>query len=110
MSERTRRIGLNEAVFRAVNEEIEGLAQRFALVDQKLDLICECGNSGCAERIHLGHDEYAQLRSDSTLFATVPGHEFPDVETVVGRHDGYQVVKKDDGEAAELAERTDVSD
>ena len=44
MDERTRRIGLNEAVFREINERIEELAAGFK-VGEGLDLICECGNA-----------------------------------------------------------------
>src|SRR2546426_243641 len=43
MSSREERIGLNEAVFREVNERIENLAETFDLNTQALDLICECG-------------------------------------------------------------------
>ena len=51
MSSREERIGLNEAVFREVNERIEDLAETFDLKTQSLDLICECGDAACVERI-----------------------------------------------------------
>lgn len=105
MDERTRRIGLNEAVFRAVNEEIESLADRFGLTGETLDLICECGNASCSERIAVAHADYIALRSDPRTFAVVPGHVFPDVEVVVERGSGYDVVKKD-GEAGRIADGT----
>ena len=108
MSERLRRIGLNEAVFRAVNEEIQRLAERFALTDDVLDLICECGNGSCAERIRMGHAEYVELRADPTTFAVVPGHEFPEAEDVVQKRGGYDVVRKKEGQPAQLAEDTNV--
>jgi hypothetical protein len=47
MSSREERIGLNEAVFREVNERIENLAETFDLKTQPLDLICECGDGTC---------------------------------------------------------------
>jgi len=47
MSSREERIGLNEAVFREVNERIEDLAETFDLRTQSLDLICECGDAAC---------------------------------------------------------------
>ena len=50
MEERERRIGMNEALFREVNERLEELAQGFAH-PETLDLICECGNVSCASRI-----------------------------------------------------------
>jgi hypothetical protein len=106
MSERARRIGLNEAVFRAVNEEIERLAGRFALTGEPLDLICECGDAGCAERVRIAHPAYLKLRSDPRTFAIVPGHDAPDVEVVVAHENGYDVVRKRSGEPAAVAEAT----
>lgn len=104
--ERARRIGLNEAVFRAVNEEIEALADRFGLTGETLDLICECGNASCAARIRVGHDDYLALRGDPATFAVVPGHEIADVEDVVAHRGDYVVVRKK-GVAAKVAARTD---
>ena len=70
MEERERRIVMNEALFREVNERIEELAQSFAH-PETLDLICECGNASCASRIEMDRDEYEHVRSDSTTFAIV---------------------------------------
>ena len=105
--DRPERIGLNEAVFREVNERITDLADQFGLEEQPLDLVCECGNPSCIERITMSRADYEELRSDPTHFAVFPGHEEPDVETVVERRDGYDVVRKHEGEPAEIAERTD---
>jgi hypothetical protein len=107
MDERARRIGLNEAVFRSVNEEIESLAERFQLTGQALDLICECGSATCADRIQLPHEEYVELRSDPRTFAIVPGHDAEGVEDVVAERRGYNVVRKREGEPAAIAEATD---
>ena len=106
MDERVRRIGLNEAVFRQVNERIEELADTFGLAE-KLDLVCECGNASCASRIEMGHREYEELRSDSATFAVVRGHEILDVEEIVERHKAYDVVRKTASDAQEVAEATD---
>ena len=107
MSAREERVGLNEAVFREVNERIEDLAERFNLQDRPLDLICECGDENCMERISMTNDEYEELRSDPRQFAVFPGHEYGDIEDVVDRRRGYDVVRKRAGEAAELAEASD---
>jgi hypothetical protein len=107
MDERARRISLNEAVFRSVNEEIEALADRFGLKGETMDLICECGNASCAERIQVAHGDYVELRADPTTFAIVPGHDFPDVEDVVAERGSYAVVRKKEGTPAEVAEQTD---
>jgi hypothetical protein len=107
MSEREQRIGLNEAVFREVNERIEDFAERFDLGEQPLDLICECGDENCRERISMTHAEYEEVRSDARQFAVSPGHVYANIEEVVARRRGYDIVRKRAGEAAELAEATD---
>jgi hypothetical protein len=104
---REARLSLNEAVFREVNERIESLAETFDLGSHPLDLICECGDAACVDRIHMTHAEFEQLRSDSRQFAVAPGHDIPDVETVIARRNGYHIVQKDEGEPREVAEQTD---
>jgi hypothetical protein len=106
MSSREERIGLNEAVFREVNERIEDLAETFDL-KAPLDLICECGDAACVERISLTRTEYEELRSESHQFAVHSGHEYPDVETVVARLKGYDIVSKNKGVPKQIAEQTD---
>jgi hypothetical protein len=101
---REERIGLNEAVFREVNERIEDLAETFDL--EHLDLVCECGNGDCLERISMTHTEYESMRSDPQLFAVFPGHEFPDVESVVEKRAGYDIVRKGSGAPERIAEAT----
>lgn len=107
MSSREERIGLNEAVFREVNERIEDLAQGFELGSQPLDLICECGDASCVQRIHMTHAEFEELRSESHHFAVAPGHVFPEAESVVAQRKGYEIVSKDEGLPRLIAERTD---
>jgi hypothetical protein len=107
MDERERRVGLNEAVFREVNERIREVGKAFAVVEERLDLICECGQADCAERIQVPATEYERLRSVPTHFAIVPGHEISEVETLIERCAGYDVVEKKPGPAAKLARDTD---
>jgi hypothetical protein len=107
MSEREERIGLNEAVFREVNERINELAGDFGLESETLDLICECGDRNCVERITMSRQEYEELRSDPTQFAVYPGHEQTDVDVVIDRRDAYVLVRKREGTAAEVAKETD---
>jgi hypothetical protein len=104
--ERERRIGMNEALFREVNERIQELAEGFGRAE-KLDLICECGNASCASRIELDPKEYEHVRSESATFAIVKGHEIPDVEEIVERRKAYDVVRKTADQAERVAEKTD---
>jgi hypothetical protein len=105
--ERVRRIGLNEALFREVNERLRSLADDFRGADQRLDLICECGKADCDDRVRLTRAEYESLRDDPRLFAIVPGHQLDEVEDVVVRHAGYDVVRKHPGEPGRVADATD---
>jgi hypothetical protein len=107
MSERKARIGLNEAVFREVNERIEDLADTFAITSEPLDLVCECGDAKCVQRITMTREEYEHVRSESHQFAVHPGHVVPDVESVVERRKGYEIVQKNTGVPEQVAEQTD---
>jgi len=107
MSSRKERIALNEAAFREVNERIEDLAESFELKTQQLDLVCECGDANCMERLTMTRAEYEQLRSDAHQFAVHPGHEYSDIERVIARRKGYDVVVKDKGAPEQIVERTD---
>jgi hypothetical protein len=107
VSSRDERIGLNEAVFREVNERIQDLAEGFELKDEPLDLVCECGDAECVRRISMTRADYEELRSDPRQFAVHHGHEFPDVEEVVERRKGYDIVAKVRGAPERIAEQTD---
>ena len=101
------KIGVNEAMFRQVNERIEDLATTFALQDRPLELICECGDASCTEQITIAIDTYEAIRKDPTLFVVYPKHEIPDVEEIVEQRSGYDVIRKHEGEPARLARETD---
>jgi len=105
MSERERRIGMNEALFRQVNERISELGDGYEA--PTLEIICECGDIDCGDRFEIAQQAYEQLRSDPTLFAVIPGHEIPDVEDVVEESHQYLVVRKHAGDPAQVARATD---
>lgn len=105
--EQSRRVGMNEALFREVNEQIRSLNDEFVAQDGAITVICECGDSECTERLELRLSEYERVRADSLTYVIATGHVFPSVERVVERADGYEIVQKQDGPAAELSEETD---
>jgi hypothetical protein len=108
MNERTRRVGLNEAVFREVNEQVEGLNRSLAdISDNQMHIVCECGDLVCVERLVIPIRKYEAVRSDAALFFIVPGHDKPDVEAVVEEAGAYAVVRKRAGGPARIAEETD---
>jgi hypothetical protein len=107
MDERTRRLGLNEIVFREVNEKIEAVNAAFGALTGTMTVICECGDAACAEQIDLSPQEYARIRADPRWFVVVPGHEIEDIESVVEAHGPYYVIEKLPGGPGELAESAD---
>jgi len=110
MGEQERRVGLNEAVFREVNERLRDLNQTFTTISDRMDLICECADTSCTEHVSMPPAEYETVRADARRFVVVPGHEAgEDVERVVETHAEYLVVEKR-GDAAREAEETDPRD
>jgi hypothetical protein len=107
VDERERRIGLNEALFREVNERVRSITEGFGEPLEQVQFVCECGDAGCMERVLLALRDYERVRSNGGLFVIVPGHEVPDVESVVEKHEGWAVVRKNPGAPSELAELTD---
>lgn len=103
MGAREQRIASNEASFRDVNERIAG---QQASPTSSLELICECGDLDCLERINVEVSEYEQARSDPRLFLAKPGHIDAQAEQVVAEHGGHQLVRKT-GDAAAVAEERD---
>jgi hypothetical protein len=107
MSERERRLALNEAMFREVNERVEDINQTFASVTGSFDIFCECGDSTCTERVTVPTDVYERVRSDPKRFLLQAGHEDPTVETVVETYEVFVVVEKEGVAVERIAEQTD---
>lgn len=105
--DQARRVGLNEALFRQVNEQIRGLTATFGTENGTMTVICECGNSGCTDQLEVGVGEYERVRDDSRLYVIAPGHDIPEVEDVVERHDDWVIVRKREGTPAQVSEETD---
>src|SRR5690242_14863401 len=103
MDERTRRLGENEILYREVNERVRDLSDEFGLDAETVDFVCECAQLECSERIPMTVAEYRHIRSDAAQFAVRPGHEVPDIEYVLEEHDAYYVIRKREGDPADLA-------
>jgi hypothetical protein len=99
------RLAGNESVFRTVNEAIES-GKTPAEARTPAAFRCECGQLGCNDLIELTVGEYERVRSNPRRFFLTPGHERPEVETVVESHPHHLVVEKR-GEAARATERSD---
>ena len=107
MDDRERRLGLNEAMFREVNERVEEVNKAFGSITGDFDIFCECGDASCAERITVPMSEYERVRSDSKQFLLMVGHEDPTVERVIEHHEGYVIVEKEGVDVEQIAEETD---
>jgi hypothetical protein len=88
---REKRLAHNEVLFREVNERIAELAGGHS---DGFHVVCECANTGCDERLLIPLSQYERVRGHERWFLIVPGHTVLEVEDVIERHDGYDVVEK----------------
>ena len=97
----------SQVLFRQLNEQIGSLADIFG--DGKdFDLVCECTNGGCFERLAVSREAYEAIRRFPTRFVVKAGHAAHDVERVVEETREYLVVEKvgsDAGSAIRLDPR-----
>ena len=107
MDDRVRRKALNEAAFREVNERIRSLNVSFSEFSGEFSIVCECDDAACVEHLSVRPEEYEAIRSDPTLFAVLPGHESPSVETVEEQRGTYTIVRKRPGDPRRIAVATD---
>jgi hypothetical protein len=105
--EHARRAGLNEALFRQVNEQIQDLNRSFGADQETMSVVCECADGDCTERFDVPGPVYDSIRSDPLRYLVVPGHEVPDLERIVEHGTGYDVVEKRPGTPAEVSKETD---
>jgi len=101
------RLGKNQALFRAVNEEIDYIGQEQTTV-LPLNFLCECADPNCDVYIELTQGEYEAIRKSPTRFVVLPDHVFPEVETIVDDRDRYVVVEKF-GAGARVVEAIDAA-
>jgi hypothetical protein len=100
------RVGRNQSLFRAVNEQIEATNERFGVASEDVEFVCECAAEFCMERLTLTLAQYEELRQMPTRFIVKSGHVYPEFERVVEEINGYVVVEKF-GKAAAEARKLD---
>src|SRR4051794_13703404 len=93
-SDREARAAQNELVFRAVNEQIVKMTERFREQLSDIDIVCECANTSCVGTIRVHADEFARIERAEGTFLVLPGHEDESVEQVLERSEGYFTVWK----------------
>jgi hypothetical protein len=105
-AKKQRRAAANEATIRDVNEGIER-GQWPGEEDSPVGFRCECARLGCNRLVELTVREYEEIRAHPKRFVVVPGHESPEIESVIDVRPGYVIVEKQDqaGAAAEQHDR-----
>jgi hypothetical protein len=81
-----------QAVFRAANERLRTRLEDLSLHGRR-PVICECSDDGCMEVLQVEPEEYRQVR-DRGYYIVIRGHSDPNLERVVDRRDGFDVVEK----------------
>ena len=97
------RVAMNEATFRKVNEGMKDGQDASGL----MSFVCECGRLHCTQILRLTSAEYEAVRANPRTFAIVEGHEVPEAEEILERHERYLVVEKIGAPEAEVVEHTD---
>lgn len=111
--EREARAARNQALFRAVNEQMRELNAALASLSETYAIACECADTGCVATLNIREAAYLDVRSSPRQFVVLRGHVVAGIETVVAENDGYVVVEKvgTAGEvAAQLADHDPTSD
>lgn len=98
-----------QLLYRQVNERIQSVgAGIFGMApDEPLSVVCECLDPSCVTRIEISAYDLQRLRSSSAAFVVLPGHEAPEHEEVLERHDGFLVVVKDTALVERMQKRMD---
>jgi hypothetical protein len=100
---RHERIARNEAMYRAVNRELEEASEDAGGgAGAQLEILCECGEPACNTMLTLTIGEYDEAHGQPDRFIVAVEHEDPQMEQVVIRRDHYLVVDKF-GEAERIA-------
>jgi hypothetical protein len=108
--ERTKRVARNQAMYRQVNERLEGLNEAFGEISREFRIVCECSDVMCIEQFTVSREVYERTRANPTRFIISRGHQAVGVEKVVQGHADYLVVEKHAGAPRRFAKETDPRD
>jgi hypothetical protein len=103
--DRDERLALNEELFREANERMTTWEERDRAEAVEF-YFCECADAQCRQKVPLRGSDYERIRNHSSHFFVVPGHEVPDIETVIESHEDWVVIEKEP-EVREITEATD---
>jgi hypothetical protein len=104
VDDRKERAARNEAMYRAVNLEVERVSEEIGGgPNDRLEILCECGQEACGATLDGSRAEYEEAHQQRDRFMVAPGHEDEQIEHVVKRTPEYLIVDKF-GEAERVAE------
>lgn len=106
MDGRELRLAQNETIFREINERVLDVAEQHGADTHVYSFFCECSNADCTLQVSLAIADYERVRKDGAQFVVARGHELPEIETIVERHESWSAVVKT-GDAAEYARGLD---
>jgi len=94
---RLERAERNEQAFKSHNER-RAAAEEAGHVppDEPVPFACECDDPSCGRAIEIAVAEYERAVAPVDRFVVIPGHEDPEVEVVIERHERYLIVSKPD--------------
>jgi len=105
--DRRDKLARNQALFREVNERIRELGSALgSSYRQHLHLVCECSDDSCTTTIDVAVEDYERVRAFPARFLIYPRHDVPQIERIVDRGRGYEIVEKL-GDAARLVSALD---
>jgi hypothetical protein len=89
------RVAKNEAMHRAVNREIEHVAEDLCERGaDTIEVLCECGQPGCTSLLSLTIGDYDRVHGQRDRFIVAQGHVDLELERVVEEAEEYLVVDK----------------
>jgi hypothetical protein len=85
----------NQRVFAQWNREYEReQLEAGARYREPLELVCECSQLRCSERLHVSARDYDRIHRRQLQFVVAPGHAALGSERVLERREGYDIVSK----------------
>jgi hypothetical protein len=87
----TERLARNQALFREVNERVNGVRSPMVSL---VEFVCECSDPSCTKSLSAAPGEYEAVRGDPKRFMIARGHEIREIERVVFDNDRFLVVEK----------------
>lgn len=86
----------NQQQFRHANERFQEIVRDAVGVDgRRIPFLCECAEVSCRGRIDATLEEYEDAHFNRDDYFILRGHLRVTGEEIIGRSDGYEVVRKE---------------